>query len=239
MDNWASRIVQQCSSRAEYHRERKQTFFDARSTAMEPQTLTTDGTEQRVSAEPETLKNYIGGEWVESATSEFIDDIDAATGEVLARVPLSTEADVDAAARAARAAQPAWAARPGRQAGAGAVRAPRGARLPPRRAHRPRHRGHGQGARRRPRRGRPRHRVDRGRLRHPDADEGREPGGRRDRARRRDVAAARRRGRRDHAVQLPGHDPALVPAVRDRLRQHVHPQAVGAGPAHTAADRRA
>ena len=77
---------------------------------MEPQTLTTDGTEQRVSAEPETLKNYIGGEWVESATSEFIDDIDAATGEVLARVPLSTEADVDAAARAARAAQPAWAA---------------------------------------------------------------------------------------------------------------------------------
>ena len=79
---------------------------------MEPQTLTTDGTEQRESAEPETLKNYIGGEWVESATSEFIDDIDAATGEVLARVPLSTEADVDAAARAARAAQPAWAAVP-------------------------------------------------------------------------------------------------------------------------------
>jgi malonate-semialdehyde dehydrogenase (acetylating)/methylmalonate-semialdehyde dehydrogenase len=77
---------------------------------MEPQTLTTDDTEQQGSSEPETLKNYIGGEWVESATSEFIDDIDAATGKVLARVPLSTAADVDAAARAARAAQPAWAA---------------------------------------------------------------------------------------------------------------------------------
>ena len=74
---------------------------------MEPETLTMDGTEPRVSAEPETLKNYIGGEWVESATSEFIDDIDAATGEVLARVPLSTAGDVDAAAQAARAAQPA------------------------------------------------------------------------------------------------------------------------------------
>ena len=40
-------------------------------------------------------------------------------------------------------------------------------------------------------------------------------------------------------VQLPGDDPALVPAVRDRLRQHVHPQAVRARPADAAADRRA
>ena len=31
---------------------------------------------------------------------------------------------------------------------------------------------------------------------------------------------AGRRRRRDHAVQLPGDDPALVPALRDRLRQH-------------------
>ena len=57
--------------------------------------------------------------------------------------------------------------------------------------------------------------------------------------RRRDVAAAGRRRRRDHPVQLPGDDPALVPALRDRLREHVHPQAVGARPAHAAADRRA
>ena len=35
----------------------------------------------------------------------------------------------------------------------------------------------------------------------------------------------------DHAVQLPGHDPALVPALRDRLRQHVRAQAVRARPA--------
>ena len=43
-------------------------------------------------------------------------------------------------------------------------------------------------------------------------------------------------------VQLPGDDPALVPAVRDRHRQHLHPQAVRARPAvpraHPRADRR-
>ena len=43
----------------------------------------------------------------------------------------------------------------------------------------------------------------------------------------------------DHAVQLPGDDPAVVPAVRDRLRQHVHPQAVRARAAHRAQALRA
>ena len=206
---------------------------------MEPETLAPASGDERTATEPETLKNHIGGAWVESAATETIDDIDPATGRILARVPLSTTADVDAAARAARAAQPDWAAVPVDEAGPRRLRAPRGARQPPRRADPARHRGHGQGARRRPRRGRPRHRVDRGRLRGADADEGREPRGRRDRRRRRDVAAAGRRRRRDHPVQLPGDDPALVPPLRDRLREHVHPQAVGARPAHAAADRRA
>ena len=41
---------------------------------------------------------------------------------------------------------------------------------------------------------------------------------------------APRRLRRDHAVQLPGHDPAVdVPAGR-RLRQHLRAEALGAGP---------
>ena len=79
---------------------------------MEPQTLAADGTEQDASAEAEVLKNYIGGEWVDSSSTEAIDDVDPATGAVLARVPLSNAADVDAAARAARAAQPEWAATP-------------------------------------------------------------------------------------------------------------------------------
>ena len=77
---------------------------------MEPQTLAAEDTGQDVTGQPETLKNYIGGEWVESAATDHIDDVDPATGEVLARVPLSTLADIDAAAKAARAAQPGWAA---------------------------------------------------------------------------------------------------------------------------------
>ena len=57
--------------------------------------------------------------------------------------------------------------------------------------------------------------------------------------RRRARPPAGRRRRRDHAVQLPGDDPALVPAVRDRLRQRLHPQALRARPATVGADLRA
>ena len=49
-------------------------------------------------------------------------------------------------------------------------------------------------------------------------------------------APAGRRLRGDRAVQLPGDGAVLVPAVRDRLRQHVRAQALRAGPAD-AADR--
>jgi acyl-CoA reductase-like NAD-dependent aldehyde dehydrogenase len=44
------------------------------------------------------------------ATSAAFDSVDPATGEVLASLPLSSAADVDAAVTAAREAQPAWAA---------------------------------------------------------------------------------------------------------------------------------
>ena len=55
-----------------------------------------------------TLRNYIGGGWVDAATGETLEDRNPATGELSALVPLSGEADVDAAVRAAREAQPAW-----------------------------------------------------------------------------------------------------------------------------------
>ncbi len=54
------------------------------------------------------IKNFINGIWVESKTIETIDVVNPATGEVLARTPLSTSADVDAAARAATAALAGW-----------------------------------------------------------------------------------------------------------------------------------
>jgi malonate-semialdehyde dehydrogenase (acetylating)/methylmalonate-semialdehyde dehydrogenase len=59
-------------------------------------------------AEARTLQNYIGGSFVDAAASDTLEDRDPATGEVAARVPLSGAADVDAAVRAARAAQPGW-----------------------------------------------------------------------------------------------------------------------------------
>ncbi len=55
-----------------------------------------------------TLRNYIGGGWVEAAGEQTLEDRNPATGELNALVPLSGAADIDAAARAAREAQPAW-----------------------------------------------------------------------------------------------------------------------------------
>jgi len=54
------------------------------------------------------LHNYAGGEWLAPSATDHLDDVDPATGEVVARVPLSSADDVDAAVRAARAAFPAW-----------------------------------------------------------------------------------------------------------------------------------
>src|SRR5262245_3444512 len=59
-------------------------------------------------AEARTLEDYIGGSFLAGATSETLEDRNPATGELAARVPLSGTADVDAAVRAAREAQPAW-----------------------------------------------------------------------------------------------------------------------------------
>jgi malonate-semialdehyde dehydrogenase (acetylating)/methylmalonate-semialdehyde dehydrogenase len=55
------------------------------------------------------LDNYVAGAWTPaSADAEALDVTNPATGDVLARVPLSTAADLDAAVRAARAALPEW-----------------------------------------------------------------------------------------------------------------------------------
>jgi malonate-semialdehyde dehydrogenase (acetylating)/methylmalonate-semialdehyde dehydrogenase len=56
----------------------------------------------------ETLNNFIGGRWVPSRTSDFLDVHNPATGEAIARTPLSTGEDLDAAVAAAKKAFPAW-----------------------------------------------------------------------------------------------------------------------------------
>jgi malonate-semialdehyde dehydrogenase (acetylating) / methylmalonate-semialdehyde dehydrogenase len=61
---------------------------------------------------PRTLRNHVGGAWVDPVASDELVSRNPATGEELARVPLSSAADVERAVAAARAAQPGWAATP-------------------------------------------------------------------------------------------------------------------------------
>src|SRR5690554_3044906 len=55
-----------------------------------------------------TLQNYIGGQWVDSRSSEVEAVPNPATGKVMALVPLSTAADVDAAVQEAQIAFTSW-----------------------------------------------------------------------------------------------------------------------------------
>jgi malonate-semialdehyde dehydrogenase (acetylating)/methylmalonate-semialdehyde dehydrogenase len=58
------------------------------------------------------LSNLIAGRLARSAAAEFGDVFNPSTGEVIARVPLGSAADVDAAVQAARRAFPAWSSIP-------------------------------------------------------------------------------------------------------------------------------
>jgi len=54
------------------------------------------------------LRNYIGGEWVESGSGEYRDVVNPATMKTLAKVPISDSEDVGAAVDAAADAFPGW-----------------------------------------------------------------------------------------------------------------------------------
>jgi malonate-semialdehyde dehydrogenase (acetylating) / methylmalonate-semialdehyde dehydrogenase len=56
----------------------------------------------------ETLTNFVGGRWIASRASESLDVHNPSTGEVIAKTPLSTGEDLDAAVQAAKKAFPAW-----------------------------------------------------------------------------------------------------------------------------------
>jgi malonate-semialdehyde dehydrogenase (acetylating)/methylmalonate-semialdehyde dehydrogenase len=71
-----------------------------------------ESTMSTVGSQIQILPNYIGGRWVEAATSETLEVRNPATDEVLAHVPLCGMAEVDAAVAAAAAAFPAWRATP-------------------------------------------------------------------------------------------------------------------------------
>lgn len=54
------------------------------------------------------LKNYIGGRWVEAECRGYVDVLNPSTGEVLAKVALSTKAETDRAIAAAAEAYKSW-----------------------------------------------------------------------------------------------------------------------------------
>ncbi|HXV06276.1 MAG TPA: aldehyde dehydrogenase family protein, partial [Solirubrobacterales bacterium] len=60
------------------------------------------------SAEATRLGNYVGGAWRGIEGVETLADIDPASGETVALVPLCGAAEVREAVEAARAAQPLW-----------------------------------------------------------------------------------------------------------------------------------
>jgi aldehyde dehydrogenase (NAD+) len=54
------------------------------------------------------LKNFIDGRWVDSVSGDAFEDVDPATGEVIATATKSTVADIDKAVEAAKRAADAW-----------------------------------------------------------------------------------------------------------------------------------
>src|SRR3989441_12771493 len=54
------------------------------------------------------LKNYVGGGWRAAEATEWLEDANPATGRIIARVPLSTKDDVDAAVQEALRGWDAW-----------------------------------------------------------------------------------------------------------------------------------
>jgi malonate-semialdehyde dehydrogenase (acetylating)/methylmalonate-semialdehyde dehydrogenase len=57
---------------------------------------------------PEILRNFVGGRWIESRARNFFDVHNPARGDVIAKTPLSTGEDLNAAVAAAQKAFPDW-----------------------------------------------------------------------------------------------------------------------------------
>ncbi|HEX7064247.1 MAG TPA: CoA-acylating methylmalonate-semialdehyde dehydrogenase [Bacillales bacterium] len=62
----------------------------------------------QAAARNQTLKNFINGKWVESTTTDFQEVPNPASGEILARVPISTFGDLGQAVQAAQEAFQTW-----------------------------------------------------------------------------------------------------------------------------------
>ena len=165
------------------------------------------------------LRNYIGGRWEASKSSVLLDVEDPAEAATIARVPVSTPAEVDAAVRPAQAAFREWRQVPPPERVQPLFRLKQLLEERREESGRHDHRRERQGAGGGAGRGAPHHRQRGGGLRHPFADAGAVAAADSARHRRGGGARAAGRLRGDPAVQLPGHGAVLVLAVRRRLRQ--------------------
>ncbi|MBX5469228.1 MAG: CoA-acylating methylmalonate-semialdehyde dehydrogenase [Thermoleophilaceae bacterium] len=72
---------------------------------------TTTQSAPNATSDVRVLENYVGGEWTAPSGARLLDVLNPATQEVLARVPLSTAADLEKAVEAARAGFKVWRSR--------------------------------------------------------------------------------------------------------------------------------
>jgi malonate-semialdehyde dehydrogenase (acetylating)/methylmalonate-semialdehyde dehydrogenase len=172
------------------------------------------------------IMNYIGGEWVEPQGTEFFEVVNPATGELLARTPLCGKAEVEAAARAASEALPAWRRTPAQERIQYLFKLKTLLEANLDEIGRTITHGKRQDARRSHRRNAAGHRERRSGLRHPDDGEGRDRRRYRIRPGRDAAAPAGRRLRQHCTFQLPRHDRFLVSALRAGLRQYLPDQTV-------------
>ena len=188
---------------------------------------------------PEILRNFVGGQWVESRSRSYFDVHNPARGEVIAKTPLSDGRGSGRRRRRGEESLPRLARHAARRARPRDVQVPAASRGPLRGARPHRHDRARQDPRRVPRQRAARHRVRRGRLRRPVADHGVRPREHRDGHRLPGhPPAGRRRARRSRPSTFrPWCPSGSCPSRRDG--QHVHRQAVRAGAAFAAADVRA
>lgn len=66
----------------------------------------------KTTEETKTLANFVNGQWVKSKTDKYEDVPNPATGELLARVPVSTKEDLDDAVKLAKEAFQSWSKKP-------------------------------------------------------------------------------------------------------------------------------
>ena len=185
------------------------------------------------------IGHFIAGKPVAGTSGKFGDVFNPAAGEVIRprRAGRRRRGEQGRRRRRRRLAglgrHPAAAPRPRHVQAEGTA----GARPP--RTLRDHHRRARQGAVGRRWRGAARPRGGGVRLRHPASAEGRVHRSGRHRHRRLVDPPAARRGRRHHAVQLPADGAAVDDPGGARLRQLLHPEAVGEGPVRVAEARRA